>query len=319
MARRRIGDIMRLDLNLLRVLVAIHDTRNLSAAASLLNVSQPAASAALARLRHAFGDPLFIRTPSGMAPTARTDGIVGRARDVLEAIDRDILANVDFDPLRASGDFTFCMTAIAEFVFLPHLLATLKRQAPGMRIRCVSPAPGELRDGLLDGRIDLALGFYPDLVSADFYQQRLFSHSLVCVVRQDHALAGPRMTMEEFRQAEHIEVKDGSRSSEMLEALLANRRVDRNVILTTSHYLCVPPVLAVSNAVAVAPRIVARMFAERYSLRMLDLPFDVPDYDLKQHWHRKFHHDPRLVWIRSLVQREFGDGHLARMMDTLAA
>jgi DNA-binding transcriptional LysR family regulator len=310
---------MKLDLNLLRVLVAIYDTRNLSAAASLLNVSQPTASGALARLRHAFGDPLFIRTPSGMAPTPRTEAIVGRAREVLDVIDRDILAGVEFDPLRAAGEFTFCMTAIAEFVFLPRMLPVLRRLAPGMRIRCISPAPGELRDGLRDGRIDLALGFYPDLVSADFYQQRLFSHSLVCVVREGHRLAGPRLTVDEFREAEHVVVKDGSRSSEMLEALLANRRIDRNVILTTSHYLGVPPVLAQSDAVAVAPRIVASMFAERYSLRMLDLPFDLPHYDLKQHWHRKFHHDPRIVWIRALVRREFGDSHLDDLMETLAA
>lgn len=310
---------MKLDLNLLRVLVAIHDTRNLSAAAGLLNVSQPAASAALARLRHAFGDPLFVRTPSGMTPTPRTDAIIGRTREVLDAIDRDIVAGIEFDPLRASGEFTFCMTAIAEFVFLPRLLATLKRQAPGMRIRCVSPAPGQLRDGLQDGRIDLALGFYPDLVSADFYQQRLFSHSLVCVVRDKHPFAGPRLTAKEFRQADHIVVRDGSRSSEMLDALLASGRIDRNVVLTTSHYLCVPPVLAQSDAVAVAPRVVAGMFAERYGLRLLGLPFDVPDYDLKQHWHRKFHHDPRLVWLRTLIRREFGDGHLDDLMETLVA
>ena len=310
---------MKLDLNLLRVLVAIYDTRNLSAAASLLNVSQPTASGALARLRHAFGDPLFIRTPSGMAPTPRTEAIVGRAREVLDVIDRDILAGVEFDPLRAAGEFTFCMTAIAEFVFLPRMLPVLRRLAPGMRIRCISPAPGELRDGLRDGRIDLALGFYPDLVSADFYQQRLFSHSLVCVVREGHRLAGPRLTVDEFREAEHVVVKDGSRSSEMLEALLANSRIGRNVILTTSHYLGVPPVLVQSDAVAVAPRIVAGMFAERYGLRMLDLPFDLPHYDLKQHWHRKFHHDPRIVWIRALVRREFGDTHLDDLMETLAA
>jgi DNA-binding transcriptional LysR family regulator len=254
-----------------------------------------------------------------MEPTPRTEGIIDKTREVLEQIDQEILSRPAFDPAQATDQFTFCMTAIAEFVFLPHLFATLRREAPKASIRCVSLTPNDLRDSLANGSVDLAVGFYPDLVSADFFQQRLFSHNLVCLVRDSHPLKGPGMTIEEFCQAEHVDVRDGSRSSEMFEQVLANNRLERNIVLTTSHYMCLPPVVAEADVIAVAPKIVASIFAERYGLRMLPMPVDLPEYDLKQHWHRKFHHDPRLIWLRSLLHREFCKSYLAHLMDSLAA
>lgn len=309
---------MKLDLNLLRVLVAIYETRNISAAANVLKVSQPAASAALARLRHAFNDPLFIRSPIGMEPTPRTQSIIEKTREVLESIDQEILSKPAFDPLIAKDEFNLCLTAIAEFVFLPHLFPTLKQQAPATRIRSLTLAPQELQDALQNGKVDLAIGFYPDLVSADIYQQRLFSHGLVCLVRKDHPIAGQRMTLEEFSNAEHVEVKDGSRSSEMFEEVLTNRKLERNIALRTSHFLSIPRVIAETDLIAVAPLIVARLFAEQYGLRVVRLPFDLPEYDLKQYWHRKYHHDPRLIWIRSLIHCEFSLTYLTELMTTLS-
>ncbi|MDT4792056.1 PCP degradation transcriptional activation protein [compost metagenome] len=309
---------MKLDLNLLRVLQAIYDTRNITAAAGSLKVSQPAASAALARLRDSFNDPLFIRTPFGMEPTPRTESIIEKVKEVIESIDQDILTRQCFDPRQASSDFVLCLTAIAEHVFLPSLFPVMKQQAPSARIRSLSLSPQDVAQGLQSGKVDLAIGFYPDLVSADIYQQRLFSHALVCLVRKGHPIAGSRMTLDEFLKAEHVQVKDSSRTSEMFDQVLATCEQERNVVLTTSHYMSVPGIICESDLVAVAPKVVANMFAEQCGLKIVSLPVEIPEYDVKQYWHRKFHHHPRLIWLRSLIQREFSNAPAASAMSKFA-
>jgi DNA-binding transcriptional LysR family regulator len=310
---------MKLDLNLLRVLVAVYETRNITAAANSLNVSQPAASAALARLRDAFNDPLFVRSTVGMEPTPRTLSIIEKVKEILESIDQDILSQKAFEPVHATDEFVLCMTAIAEYVFLPHLFGVVKKHAPLTRIKSLALSPSDLQEGLQNGRVNLAIGFYPNLVSADIYQQRLFSHNLVCLVRQGHSITGDRMTLAEFVGAAHVDVRDGSRTSEMFEELLSNRKIERNVVLTMSHYMGVPRVIAESDLIAVAPFIVARLFARQYGLRVMSLPLELPDYDLKQYWHRKYHHDPRLIWLRSLIQSEFSDAYLGSLLKKLGS
>ncbi|NPT60372.1 LysR family transcriptional regulator [Paraburkholderia elongata] len=308
---------MKLDLNLLRVLVAVYETRNITSAATLLSVSQPAASAALARLRDAFNDPLFVRTPGGMEPTPRTLSIIEKVKEVLTSIDQDILSSQTFEPLHATDEFVLCMTAIAEYVFLPHLVSVTNQRAPLIRMRSLSLAPQDLQESLLNGKVNLAIGFYPDLVSADIYQQRLFSHRLVCLVRQGHAIAGDRMTLDAFVNAGHVDVRDGSRTSEMFEESLSNKKIQRNIVLTTSHYMSIPRILAESDLIAVAPLIVARIFAQQFGLRVMSLPLELPDYDLKQYWHRKYHHEPKLVWLRTLIQSEFSDAYVAGLLRKL--
>ncbi|MCY1531279.1 PCP degradation transcriptional activation protein [compost metagenome] len=194
----------------------------------------------------------------------------------------------------------------------------MKQQAPSARIRSLSLSPQDVAQGLQSGKVDLAIGFYPDLVSADIYQQRLFSHALVCLVRKGHPIAGSRMTLDEFLKAEHVQVKDSSRTSEMFDQVLATCEQERNVVLTTSHYMSVPGIICESDLVAVAPKVVANMFAEQCGLKIVSLPVEIPEYDVKQYWHRKFHHHPRLIWLRSLIQREFSNAPAASAMSKFA-
>ena len=94
-----------LDLNLLLALHWLLTERNVTAAASRIGISQPAASRALGRLREVFDDPLLVKTGSEMAPTHLAEKIqpavalaVEKMRDVLKISDR-------FDPASQSGRF----------------------------------------------------------------------------------------------------------------------------------------------------------------------------------------------------------------------
>jgi DNA-binding transcriptional LysR family regulator len=158
MARRSI------DLRLLEIALALLEERNVSRVAMRLRMSQPAVSAALARLRREFNDPLFVRTPRGMEATPRAQALIGPAREILLRADRDLFADPKFDPESSEATLTLALSDIGEMVFLPKVLQRLQQVAPLTTVRSVAPAPRELRYGLETGEIDLAVGYFPDLV-----------------------------------------------------------------------------------------------------------------------------------------------------------
>ncbi|NWA24775.1 LysR family transcriptional regulator [Pseudomonas gingeri] len=296
---------MRTDLNLLRVLLAIHEAGNVTTAAQHLGMSQPAVSAALSRLRHSLGDALFVRSGSRMEATPRAQSIIERTREVIDIIDRDILSNPTFDPAGSSEEFTFCLSEVGEVVFLPTLFEHLRKVAPKARIRTFSLSPKDLTEHLREGKVDMVLGYFPDLDAPNIYQQRLFSHDLVCLIRRDHPITEERLSLEDFCALEHLQVRDGSRSQEMYESHLAALGVKRNIVLQMSHYMSTSAIIERSDLVVVLPRSVARLYTEESAVRTIEPPVDFPSYDLKQHWHARFQKDPRHMWLRQTIRTLF--------------
>jgi DNA-binding transcriptional LysR family regulator len=305
--KRQYDLILRVDLNLLRLLLAVYDSGSVTAAAAKLGLSQPTASAALSRLRRSFGDPLFLRRAGAMTATPRALNIIAKTREVIDLIDSEILRSPEFDPVNATDELVFCLSAIGETVFLPKLFRHLKTNAPKTRIRSLSLPPDRLEEALLSGEVDLILGYYPDIKDNAVYQQRLFSHDLACMVRAGHKIRGPRITLEEFVEAEHVFVRDGGRSQEMFESELAARRIERKIVLRTSHYMSIHSIIADSDLVVVLPRPVANALSGEKDVRILLPPVEIPKYDLKMYWHQRFHQDPKITWLRSVAHALFSD------------
>ena len=298
----RRGANRRLDLNLLRVVLALHEERHVGRAASRLGMSQPSMSAALARLRDALDDPLFVRTARGMEPTARAEAIVAPAREMLERVEREVLTAPSFDPSNESHPFTFALTDVGEMVFLPRILARIQAIAPEARLRSVTSAPEEMRLGLESGDIDLAIGYFPDLEKRSFFGQRLFEHHFTCLVRADHPGVGDRLSLDQFLGLRHIVVRAGGRSQELFEKVLLAKRIKRDVALDTPHYLSLPMIIARSDLIATVPHAVGLYHAGMSTnIRTVPPPLELPRIVLKQHWHRRAHRDARCVWLRRLV------------------
>jgi DNA-binding transcriptional LysR family regulator len=123
-----------IDIRLLAVFNEIYKTRSVTAAAQALGLGQPAVSIALSKLRHALGDPLFVRTSSGMEPTPFGEGLVRPVRAVLDALETVLGHRDDFDPATSQRTFRICMTDISQLVLLPKLWKRLRATAPGVRI-----------------------------------------------------------------------------------------------------------------------------------------------------------------------------------------
>jgi DNA-binding transcriptional LysR family regulator len=295
-----------LDLNLLRVLTALDDQRSVSAAAIKLQRSQPSVSAALGRLRAFFADPLFVRSGNRMQPTPRALEIMGPVREVLARVGLEILSSPVFDPAVSRQPIVLALSDVGEVVFLPAIIAELRKVAPGANVRSVSLPANEVVAGLEDGNIDLALGYFPNLKRHNFFQQSLFTDSFTCLLRADHPVRSPRLTLAQFRQLDHAVVRAESRTEEVIERFLVRRRIERRVVLTTPHFASVPPIVEQSDLIVTVPEPLARYFSSISArIRYVRPPFDPPRIELKQFWHRKFHHDARNAWLRALMCRLF--------------
>ena len=293
---------LQLDLNLLHVLVALEKERSVSAAALTLQKSQPAVSGALAKLRDFFNDPLFVRSGNSMHPTPRATTLIEAARQVLEKVGTDIVATPTFDPKTTHQTISIALSDVGEVVFLPTILKDLRRLAPNALVRSVSLSATAVAEGLESGSIDLAVGYFPDLKKNNFFQQVLFSDTFASLVRLDHPLAARKLTLKQYLQLEHAVIHAESRTEEVMERYLARRKIRLKVVLSTPNFASAPIIVAQSDLIVTIPEPLARYFARvSANVRTVGLPFDPPRIQLKQFWHRKFHHDQRNAWLRARV------------------
>jgi len=298
----------KLNLDLLPIAFALYDERSVSRAARALGMSQPAVSMALRKLRTQFSDPLFIRTSQGIAPTPRAHALIKASRPLVTRLHDELHAEKTFDAAHSTRSFVFAMSDIGEIVFLPRLIERLQQAAPHCSMRSVSMPPRHIARGLEKGEIDLAIGYFPDLVQNNFFQQRLFTHHFACLMRTGHPRYAKRLSLKAFLEIEHAVVHAEGRSQELFEKFLERKRIRRKVALHTPHFLSIPIVLSRSDLMATVPHALALYFARlspQFALAMP--PFDMAGFDVKQHWHRKFHNDARNQWLRRRVAELFND------------
>ena len=300
-------DIRKVDLNLLVVFDTLLRLQSVTRAAEALGMSQPAMSLALSKLRSTFDDPLFIRASRGVWPTPRAEQLAVPLQHVLDQIKNDVLRQPSFDAATTQRTFTFNMADVGEMVFLPRLLAHFRTDAPGANIRTVSTPPGELAEALQSGEVDLAVGYFPGLQGAAIYQQRLFTHSFVCIVRKGHPLSGAQLTKAQFLEAQHAVVHQEGKSHEVFEVALAAQGLERRVVLSIPHFLAIPLVIAESDLIVTVPYAIGMSFARMTGLRILRPPIQVAPAEVKQHWHARFHHDRVNRWLRGAVAELFLD------------
>ena len=294
-----------LDLNLLRVLAALDQTRHVSRAAELLGMSQSGFSTALWRLRQQFDDELFMRADGRMQPTARAQQLLPTARRILQEVHDQILGQPQFQPAGTDTCFRLALTDVAEVIYLPTLLQHLARSAPGASVHTQLLPGDQLREAMSSGSVDLAIGYFPDLGSQQFFKQRLYTHTFACIARSGHPLAG-RLDIAAYQACGHAVAASPARSTGLLEEFLARRKITRRIVAHTPHHLVLPAIIAQTDLIATVPLVVAEHQAFTSGLEIHALPFRPPKFDIQQHWHRGVHKDPRNQWLRAQVHALFG-------------
>jgi DNA-binding transcriptional LysR family regulator len=297
-------DIRSLDLNLLVVFDAMLKHQNVTKAAEALKLSQPAMSAAISRLRAQFDDPLFVRTGTGMLPTPKAQTLSPSIRLVVQTIQTDILVSKRFDPVLSDRTFTLVTPDIAEVNFLPRLLSKLAEKSPNISIKTLAMPREAAANSLESGNAEMAIGYFPDLHKAGFFQQKLLSSSHVCLVREKHPDVGEKLSMTQFTQASHAVVKPDGREH-VFEQFLQSRDIKRRVVVELSHFMSLLPIIETSNLIATVPKDLADFFVQHGEIRYVPTPMKSPIIDVHLFWHQRFHKDSAHIWLRQVIHQLF--------------
>ena len=292
-------DIRNVDLNLLVALDALLAERSVSRAAVRLHLSQPAASALLARLRELFGDPLLLRSARGMLPTQRALELLGPVRQVLDEIDAIVQPRAAFDASSAEHTFTLSASDYVEYTLLPTLVDYLEHKAPGVRLEVRPLDLQTVAKQMESGDVDLCITGLQN-APAGLHVRPLYRERMVSVVRLKHPGVGARLTLGTFCSLEHIQVSvRGSGFSTRIDAGLAALGRKRRARLAVPHFLLVPEIVARSDMISALPERLARGYAKK--LRIFEPPLDIEGFTVGEIWHERNQRDPAQQWLRDVL------------------
>jgi DNA-binding transcriptional LysR family regulator len=294
-------NIRDIDLNLLQAFRAVHAAGSVSRAAERLGVSQPTVSHALGKLRLAYRDPLFVRTQGGMAPTAKADRLARAVEQALSALESAIRETETYDPARSQRSFRLHLTDIGETIFLPPLIATLTRDAPGVRLEAFQLDDKDILPALEAGRIDLAVGYIPALSGAE--RQTLLSERYVVVLRGGHPLARRKPTRATLAALDYALVRSHPATGRALQELGLRDRVR----LTLPHFMVLPRILAETDLAALMPSRLADAFTELGDYAIWRPRVGLPAFDVSVHWTWRYAGEPGNVWLRQRFVALFGE------------
>jgi DNA-binding transcriptional LysR family regulator len=290
------------DPKLLRLLDLLHRTHSVTQAAALLGQSQPTLSIWLSKLRRRLGDPLFVRTPAGMMPTARAQALIGPVREALEALQRLSTRDAPFDPGSAERSFRIGMTDASHITLLPPLLAHVRALAP--RVKLVAARIDErTAEALQSGEADLALGYTPWL-EAGFYQQALYAQDWVCLANARHPKIRKTLTRRVYEAVGHVGITGGT-GGELLANALKRARIERQVMLELPGFLGLGAIVASTDLIATLPRQIGEALAASAGLAVHASPIAIAPFTVQQHWHARAHHDGANRWLRSVCEGLF--------------
>ena len=155
------------------------------------------------------------------------------------------------------------------------------------------------------GDVDVVLGYFPELTGAALFQQRLFAHSFVCIVRADHPTIGDQMTRRQFLDGLHAVVHPAGHMNDSLETELQSQGLQRRVSVRIEHFLAVPTILSQSNLIFTVPYAIGESLAKLADIKLVRPPFKAKPRIIRQHWHARFQHDAANRWLRSVIAQLF--------------
>lgn len=291
-------DIKQADIGLIIGLQALLKTQSVTAAAQVLNLSQPAMSAQLARLRTMFGDPLLVQSGRKLIPTSRAEAL----REPLQALLSDLNALIKegrgFDAATSTATFRLIGTDYVHGVIAPHLASAMAREAPRTRLALLAFVPAEVWPKLEEDRGDAALVTGMDFADAKI--RRGLEEDFLVIQRKGHPRGTGRLTAETFCAAEHVLVSpEGGGFSGAVDARLQEMGMARRVACSVPGFFLVPSLIAASDYLCVLPRRIATQYAA--TLDAFELPFDSPRFQVDLVWHPRRQHDPAHIWFRQKV------------------
>jgi DNA-binding transcriptional LysR family regulator len=296
-----------LDLNLLRVLVAIHRTGSVTLAGKSLALSQPATSNALARLRAYFEDDLFVRAPSGLIPTRLCEQLATDVHEQLISMESILVGRQEFDPARTEVHWKISLSDLGEMMFLPRLAAALRAEAPQARLSNISVNAVQVTAALESREIDFALGILaPE--HRGIRSELLFHERYMAVTSFDwkplSGRVGKTLSLDQLRQSGFAVASPTATFHGSVEKMLSKMKLEDRIVLRSRHFSAMPDIARQTDLIAIIPEMFVRELQLRQDLRIWDIT-DAPVYEVRMVWHKSTDNDSRHIWVRNLICKLF--------------
>lgn len=291
---------MKIDLNLFTVFDAIYREGNITAAAKVLNLSQPAVSHALARLRDNFSDPLFIRQGNKMQPTAVAKNVIGDVQEALHQLQVTLAQSKQFDAKRSKKHCAISLHSSLEALYIPLLMERLTKQAPKMTLACTRVKRAELENKLASGDLDLALDVLLP-VSDAIKHVRMTQDELVVVSQKKSRPEKKPLNLESYLAHNHVLVSSRFSGQGIEDFELGRLGLQRKVALRCQHFFSACRIVANNNMLLTLPKTAAIMFSKVLPLDVHTLPVVLPNIDIHLYWHEYVDKEPANQWLRNKI------------------
>jgi DNA-binding transcriptional LysR family regulator len=289
--------ISRVDLNLFIVFEAIYAEGSVTRASLKLNLTQPAISHALGRLRLMFDDPLFVRQGHLMVSTPLARSIIEPVRHSLRGFEVTLNKLNRFDPASTEKEFTLALRDVLESTVLPPLMVALEQDAPHARVAAVQVDRRELESELQAGTLDCAIDVLLPLGS-DVRHARILVDRTLVVARRGHPRLQGGITLDQYLSEEHILASSRRKGPGIEDFELSRLGMQRKVRLRCQHYFAACRVVSQTDLILTMPERYARVANQQFDNQLLPLPLEMPAWDVYLYWHANVEDDPANKWLR---------------------
>ena len=296
--------ISRVDLNLFIVFEAIYTEGTVTRASQQLNLTQPAISHALNRLRSMFDDPLFVRQGNSMVSTPLARSIIEPVRQALRGLEMALTDNGKFDPSLATKQFNLALRDVLESTVLPPLLESITRQAPEINLAAIQVERRELVSELAAGTLDVAIDMLLPL-PPEIRRQQISRDTTVVLARKGHPVVQHALDLEQYLQAEHILASSRRKGMGLEDFELSRLGLQRRIRLRCQHYFAACRVVSQTDLLLTMPEAYARIVNQQFDNQILPLPLTMPSWDVYLYWHQNLENDPANRWLREQVMQAF--------------
>ncbi len=287
-----------LDLASLRILQSLFETRNTTRTAEHLNISQPAVSRALSKLRAALGDQIMVRGSAGMVLTDRALEIQSRLAMAIARFEEFLLRPV-FDPRNSERTFRITTTDYGAIAILPKLVAALGAKAPNIACE-VLPFSSDAFRQLAEGQTDLVF-YSDDEVPLPLKSRKLYRENYSCLVRRDHPVLKQKMDIDSFVSMKHALVSIlGGRTGVVDDAFLKLGK-QRKISIWLPYFATAATIVAKTDLVLTVPTRVANELVQLGKLTRFEPPLKLIGFDYRMLWHDRSHEDAGHKWLRDLL------------------
>ncbi|PCJ45506.1 MAG: LysR family transcriptional regulator [Moraxellaceae bacterium] len=303
--------LSKIDLNLFMVFDAIYAHSSITKAAGHLNLTQPAVSHALGRLRNAFGDELFVRSGRKMVPTPVAKSMIETVQIALAQLEKTLVDPLSFDPLQTTKHVVLGMRDVVESVFLPRLVSCLQVQAPHLTLSSIRIPRQDMESELAAGSVDIAFDVLLP-IKAEIEHAPLLADKFAIVVRKGHPLTREKLTLKRYLSYSHIVVSSrrGGVAAEDFE--LSRQGIRRNIALRCQHYFVARQVVRETDMILTVPEGYALNQQSLDDTVVLPLPVNLPSLEIHMYWHKTVANDPANAWLRELLLHLANDKRQAR-------